>query len=407
MSQIWPLPKVTFASLDQIEEKRPVALLTSNTAWQNVGHLLNLPLVVQAEPQQEDPGFLDELAHNLPSQAEVIYVVGNGAPVTAGKIVASANKLPLVIVPTAIDSDKLFESFVMYMKDGLLTRLETGPVNELVIDWSIIEAAPAYERGAAITDLLAVVTALLDWRYAAKFNRTQPNEKFSAWGASVAAGLASQVIKSAKAIGEGQVEALRTLLDLLMISVQLAHQLGHDRHQEGTEHYFAYALQNRGAAGSHAEMVGPGILFASALHGQDPTALHEALTNAGIRLDQLRNADVQLAINDLPAFCATNNLPYSIANDLDPFSDQVVHALEKAGYKRDLSDTGGWTPVEISPAEDVSPVSEADVTTLEAPENLEAGDGTVASTPAPGDTVVSSVSDTGATSSEPTTPHTP
>lgn len=393
MSKIWPLPKVTFSSLNLIEEKRPVALLTSDDAWQSVGHLLNLPLVVQAEPVQEDQELMHYLAQNLPSQAEVVYVVGTGAPLVAGKMVANANKVPLVVVPTAIDSDALFESFVTFMKDGLLTRVETGAPSELIIDWALIEAAPAHQRAGAIADLLAIVTALLDWRYAGQQNRTTPDERFSAWGASVAAGLGSQAIKSAKAIGEGQVEALRTLIDLVMMSVQLAHQLGHDRHQEGTEHYFAYALQNNGVHNFHAEMVGPGILFTAALHRQDPTALREALTQAGIRLDQLRNADVQLAINDLASFCATNNLPYGIAHDLDTSSDQVKSALEKAGYHYEAAAEVDWATV-VSPATSV--VQEVVENVVDAVE--EVADATLASTT--GDT---SPSSSGATVSNPAT----
>ncbi len=339
---IWPLPKVNFTKLNEIEERRPVALLTSDDAWSQVGHLMDLPLIVQAEPVDHDQELMDYLAEHLPSQTEVVYVVGNGVPLTAGKVVASANNLPLVVVPTAIDSDAIFESFVAYMKDGLMTRQETGPPNEVIIDWEVIEAAPAAERTGAVVDILAIVTALLDWRYAAKNNRNIAEHKFSAWGAGVAAGLASQAIKSARAIGEGKVEAMRTLVDLVMMSVQLAHQLGHDRHQEGTEHYLVYSLQNQGATFKYAEAVGSGILLASALHGQDPNALKDALEAAGLGSNQLRAGDVRLAINDLPTFCATNDLPYSIAHDLDPLSDEVAQALDKAGLLGD--DDGSLTP---------------------------------------------------------------
>jgi glycerol dehydrogenase-like iron-containing ADH family enzyme len=191
----------------------------------------------------------------------VVYVLGTGVPLTAGKLVANQNKLPLVIVPTSISSDEIFEPHVTLPAQGLLHRSETGPANEVIIDWSVIEAAPIYERASGIVDVLAIVTALLDWRYAAKLNRNTPEQQFSQWGAGVAAGLATQAIKSAREIGEGKIEALRTLVDLLMMSVQLANQLGHDRHEEGTEHYLAFSLGNQGAHFNHAEAVGPGILL--------------------------------------------------------------------------------------------------------------------------------------------------
>jgi glycerol-1-phosphate dehydrogenase [NAD(P)+] len=342
MSTVWPLPKITFKALNEMEENRPVALLTSDSAWERVGASLKLPLVVQAEPAVQDRELIDYLSNNLPSQAEVVYVVGTGVPLTVGKIVAHANKLPLVLIPTAIDSDELFEAHVALFNDGLVTRLQTGAPTEVIIDWAVIEAAPPHIRAAAIVDVLAIVTALLDWRYAAKENKSAPDQKFSGWSAGIAASLATQSIKIAKGVGEGNVESLRTLVDIVMMSVQLAHQLGHDRHQEGTEHYLAYALQNQGAKFSHAEAVGPGMLFTSALHGQDPAALRTALQDAGIRLDQLRAGDVRLAVNDLPNFCAANDFPYAIAHSLDPLSEEVTEALEKAGLQTSAGDTNNW-----------------------------------------------------------------
>lgn len=352
MSTIWPLPKITFSALNQVEEKRPVALITNDAAWSQVGHLLDLPVVVQAEPVDTSDDLLDYLAHNLPSQAEVVYAVGNGVPVAVGKVVAHANQKPLVVVPLAFESDTLFESFAETLNNGLVKRIDTGAASEVVVDWDVIQAAPMHERGAGIVDILAIVTALLDWRYAAKHNRTADARKFSAWGAGVAAGLASQAIKSAKDIGTGDVEGLRTLIDLMMVSVQLSHQLGHDRHEEGTEHYFAMSLKNQGSTVEHAEAVGPGILLAYALHGQDPSPLRDALLNAGVRLDQVRTADAQLALNDLPNFCTVNDLPFGIAHEIDPLSDKTKAALVRAGLAV-ADDTGDWTPI-TAPASDTA-----------------------------------------------------
>lgn len=381
MSTIWPLPKVTITALQDVDEKRPAALITSDDAWSQVAHLLNLPLVVQAEPMDTSEELIDYLADNLPSQVEVVYAVGNGIPVVVGKIVAFRNKVPLVLVPLALDTDGLFEGFVERMdENGLWRRQDAVPASEIIIDWEVISAAPAYLRGAAIVDLFSIVTALLDWRYAAKQNRTRDGQKFSAWGASVAAGLASQAIKSAAAIGQGNVEAMRTLLDLLMISVQLANQLGHDRHQEGTEHYFAFSLRNQGAMATHAEMVAPGILITSKLHGQDPASIRTALENAGLRLDQVRAADAQLAMNDLPNFCATNDFPFGIGHDLDPMSDKVQAAMELAGFKAELP-SGQWDAVEA----EVKPPTEG-AAGLSATPDAETVTGTPSSTGAAPDT---------------------
>jgi glycerol-1-phosphate dehydrogenase [NAD(P)+] len=331
MSVIWNLPKVSVRSLDKVEEHRPTALITSPEAWLPLGSVLRLPLVVQAEPSNITPAFLIQMAQQIPKQVEVIYCVGTGVPLTAAKVIASAKKLPLIVVPDALDSDELVEAHITLPAEGLLNQIDTGPATELIIDWDVIQGAPKHKRGAAIVDILAITTALLDWRYATRMSKNPPNQKFVPWAGFVAAQLGSQAVKSARDIGEGSLEGLRTLLDLVMVSVQLASQLGHDRHQEGTEHYFAFSMENQGVRALHSELVGAGILFASALHEQDPTSLREALTYAGINVDKLRISDIRLAINDLPAFSVTNGLPFARSHDLDPLSQAVNQALELAG----------------------------------------------------------------------------
>lgn len=352
---VYPVPRIEYEPLGTYIENRPVALITNAESWSQLAGTLKLPIIVQAEPERVDQAFLDYLSNNVPSVVEAVYVVGAGHLVTVGKVVAHRNKLPLVIVPTELDSDQFIEPHVEILSEGILTNIYTGAAEKIVVDWDVIQAAPIHRRAGLVADMLAVVTGLLDWRYAAKHNKNAPTHQFVPWAAGVSANLASHTIKIADAIGRGEAEALRTLLDLASVSVQLANQLGHARQQEGTEHYFAFALEKNGVDIFHAEMLAPGILLTSALHGQDPSALRDALTNAGIRLDQLRPADIQLAVNDLKDFALTNDLPYAIAHELEPNSDELRKALDMAKITGDaggwhISDTGSLTPVDGSNA---------------------------------------------------------
>jgi glycerol dehydrogenase-like iron-containing ADH family enzyme len=331
----WPLPRIIFQELSTVEEKRPVALLTSESVWPVLSDQLALPVVIQADPDHYSRTLFDYLADNLPSSVQAIYVVGQGAPLQAGKVIAARNNKPLIIVPTAMDSDMMFTPYVLLEEqageESYLVLSEPGPATEIIIDWATIRTAPETQRGAGIVDVLSIVTALLDWRYAAQKGKNPPEQRFSTWAAGVAAGLASQAIKSATAIGQGHQDALRTLLDLMMIAVQLGNQLGHTRASQGSEHYLAQILAGyTDPSLSRSELVGPCILFVAALHGQDPAPLREALVSAGVRLDQLRSTDVRLALDNLTAHL-DQAFPYSILNDLDPASDTVSHALLAAG----------------------------------------------------------------------------
>jgi glycerol dehydrogenase-like iron-containing ADH family enzyme len=334
---VWPLPRITFQDLSAVHETRPVALLTSDDVWAVLGTQLALPVMIQAEPVTYSRTLFDYLADHLPSQVQAVYAVGQGAPVEAAKVIAARNNKPLVVVPTALDSSRMLTPTALIEEESeagkRFVAIDASPAAEIILDWSVIQAAPDEQCGAGIADVVAIVTALLDWRYAAQKGKNPVDQRFAPWAASVAAGLASQAIKTAAAIGQGNREALHTLLDLMMVAVQLGNQLGHRRVCEGSEHYLALALASHSGISPHYELVAPFILLASVLHGQDPAPLQEALSSAGVRLDQLRATDVRLMLDELPNLIGAYGFPYSILNDLDPASETVTKALEAAGLQ--------------------------------------------------------------------------
>jgi glycerol-1-phosphate dehydrogenase [NAD(P)+] len=334
MTTIWPLPRIEIRDLSTINETRPTALLTSGPAWEAAGQFLNLPLVIQAEPHKADHDFFKTLASDLPPQVEVIYAVGGGLASDAAKYIGWVNKLPVVTIPTALSVDGFFTALVAVREAGTVHYVTTGPAQEIIIDWEIIRNAPANIRGTGICELLSIVTGLLDWKYAAERNKNTPETRFQPWAAGLAAGIAQQAFKIAQGVGQGRVDALKNLLDLMCTEVQLTNQLGHNRPQEGSEQYFAYAIErktNSGYGVPYADLVGPGILIAAALHGQDVAPIRDTIDSAGIRLDQLRPGDIVDTVKMLPDYVKRQNLPYSILNDLDPTPDKIDSILAQTG----------------------------------------------------------------------------
>jgi glycerol-1-phosphate dehydrogenase [NAD(P)+] len=312
-----------------VKETRPTALITSPQAMTAANRKLNLPLVIQAEPNRNDKDFFEYLASNLPSPVQVIYALGHGIVVDAAKIVAQRNNKPLVIVPTAISTDSLFSWTATVRDNDVLTDVDAKPADELIVDFGVIRQTLAHARAAAITDVLAIVTALRDWSYAEQKGKTTPQTKLVQWATGIGASLAAQGIKSAPAMGRGDPEALRTLVDLSCLMVQLDSQLGHRRASQGVEHIFADAVKAEDNV-THAERVGPGILIASALYSKDVASMRTALESAGVRLDRLERAEIRAAVNSLPDYAREHNAPYSILNDLKSNSPELTQALEKS-----------------------------------------------------------------------------
>ncbi|MEL6528310.1 MAG: hypothetical protein AAFQ07_21630, partial [Chloroflexota bacterium] len=137
----------------------------------------------------------------------------------------------------------------------------------------------------------------------------------------------------------GRKDSLRNLLDLICVEVQLTNQLGHNRPQEGSEQYFAYAIEPKAARGTgipYADLVGPGILIAAALHKQNIAPIRDTLLDAGVRLGQLRRDDIIETLNRLPEYVNEHELPYSILHDLDLTSQEARDLINTTGL--DLSD---------------------------------------------------------------------
>lgn len=334
MTTIWNLPPIEIASLHTVKESRATALLTGNTAWETVGHLFELPLVVQAEPHTVNRSFMDSLVEGLPPQVEVVYAVGGGLVSDVAKYVGWKRNLPVVIIPTVLSVDGFFTSLVAVRQDGVVQYEETGPASKVIIDWDVVSAAPPHYRGTGIAEILSIVTGLLDWRYAAERSRNTESERFQPWAAGLAAGIAQQAFKIAKGVGEGRIDALRNLLDLICMEVQLTNQLGHNRPQEGSEQYFAYAIEPRVARDRgvpYADLIGPGIMIAAALHGQDINPIKTTLQNAGIRLGQLKPSDVMTTLMDLPDYVQQHELPYSILHETDIDAAKAEELMKKTG----------------------------------------------------------------------------
>ncbi|MDX1993110.1 MAG: iron-containing alcohol dehydrogenase [bacterium] len=334
MTTIWNLPRIEEQRLTDVQESRPTALLTGARSWAAVGPLLDLPLVVQAEPHSADRRFLDSMVEGLPPQVEVVYGVGGGTVSDIAKYIGRKRGLPVVIIPTALSVDGFFTPLVAVRERGGMTYEETGPADRVIIDWDVVSQAPVHLRGTGIAEILSIVTGLLDWRYAAERNMNPPEERFLPWAASMAAAMAQEAFKIARGVGDGRVESLQELLRLMCMEVHLNNVLGHTRAQEGSEQYFAQAIEprvirTRGLP--YADLVGPGILISAALHGQDISPIRTTLTSAGIRLGELSPNAILDTVRMLPQYVRQHNLPYSILHDLDLSSDRAAELLSRTG----------------------------------------------------------------------------
>jgi len=319
MRTVWNLPRVEFIPFSEVDEHRLILLVTSPPAWNAVAGHLHLPARSRVDVAEATTAHWDSLLESLdsPGDYEVVYGVGGGLAADAAKYMASKLDLPLVCLPTALSVDAFLTSTSGIRQDGCVDYMETKTPEVLLVDLKVIAAAPESLRAAGICDVLSIATGCWDWQFAHERNMNPPGMEFIPFGYDNAQSILRGALDCAAAAGRGDHDGLKQVLDCLALEVQLCNQIGHSRPEEGSEHYFAYSLENITGKGlPHGDLLGPGIITISRLQGQDSAPLEKALHACHIPLERIPEQVVQETLKGLPGYAKRHNLPYGIAHEL-------------------------------------------------------------------------------------------
>lgn len=330
MKRIPNIPIVHLMPFADIEEQRPILLVTSSPAWNAVKDSLpGLNITEKIEVTEatttywdtflESDSLLSDVQEQTPAlqKYEVVYAIGGGLTADAAKYFASKLNLPLVVLPTALSVDAFITAASGIRKDGCVYYIETKVPETLILDLDTIAKAPAFIRAAGITDVMSIATGSWDWKFAHERGKNPTGMEFIPWVYDNAQSILRGVLDCAEAAGRGDKDGLKTLYDCLALEVQLCNQVGHARPEEGSEHYFAYAVENEMGHGlPHGDLVGPAILLIAKLQGQDTARLEQALKACNVPLNNIPQDMVQRTLKLLPTYCQKHNLAFGIAHTL-------------------------------------------------------------------------------------------
>ena len=318
------LPCIELIPLDEIVEPDPVVLVTTPGAWETVAsdlRALNIALRMDAREATMSHWMTltADLLAKLPSYQVpmTVYAVGGGLAADTAKYLAHHTKLPLACLPTALSVDAFLSSTSGARHNGCVQYVDTKAPDRLVVDFDVIAAAPPHLCAAGICEILSIYTGLWDWEYAEEQGENPPEMALAPWAADAAEAILQGALDCAPAAGEGDPDGLKQLLDCMAMEVQLCNQLGHSRPKEGSEHYFAYAVENHLSTGrSHAELVAPGILVIAKKQDQDIEEIRYALESCHIPLNVIPKNIVKTTLRELPDYVRKHELPYGIAHEL-------------------------------------------------------------------------------------------
>jgi glycerol-1-phosphate dehydrogenase [NAD(P)+] len=331
MHHCWNLPIIRYGSLTEINDTQTVTVLYSKGTWEAVESKLNLIVANRIEITEATIDYWDSLLSEV--QGEAIYAIGGGLVVDAAKYLAVKRSLRLICIPTVISVDAFLTWASGFRSDGCVKYMETKPPEEVIVDFDIIRNAPFTVRSAGITDVLSIVTGRFDWKYAHEAGRNPEGMEYDPAVDDMIESILNASIACAESAGRGEDAGLKRLFECLAMEVQLCNFIGHARPEEGSEHYFAYAAEQiLGKGLPHGDLVGPGIMIAARLQGQDTTTLEKAMRNCNVPLNKIPADTAREILRTLPEYCIKHDLAYGIAHNL---SEEKINALNLDFIDRD------------------------------------------------------------------------
>lgn len=317
MDKIWNIPEIQLMPWTKVREPRPVLLVTDESGWQRAEGSLKLPVVNKILPRNDEVEHWQTLlALSIQSQAEVVYGVGRALVMETAKYLANELSLPVVCLPSALDSDAFLSSSVQAQEASKVVTIQTVPAQRVVIDFEVMLETAEGQRTQGLCNVLAMATAGWDWKLAEERGKNPEGKSFNRAHYDLSVAILNNAYQLAAAT-KGDTEGLKLLLNWLCFEVQLCNQAGHQRPARGSEHHFAFAARDLLKVDFEwRELLGQGILLAAEWQGQDKSRLEDTLRAAGIACERLNQDDVEQVKRSLPEYCREHNLDYGIAYEI-------------------------------------------------------------------------------------------
>jgi glycerol-1-phosphate dehydrogenase [NAD(P)+] len=267
-------------------------------------------------------------AEMIRAEATTLIAVGGGRVIDTVKLAAARTGTELISVPTAISHDGISSPVAsLFADDGRRHSYAATTPAGIIVDISVIGAAPPRTLRAGLGDLVSNLTAILDWQLAQHAGR----DRFDAYSAMIAENAARSVLDLTDL--ESAESHERLAKGLLMSGLAMA-AAGTSRPCSGAEHLISHALDGllgEGAA-THGEQVALGTLVSATAHA---SPLRATLTDLYSQLDlpmhpshlSITRADMVRAVQAAPG---TRPDRYTILTEQDMSAPAVEKLLDEA-----------------------------------------------------------------------------
>ena len=278
-----------------------------------------------------DKGYLDQIISTL-GEFDTVIGIGGGMAIDSAKYTSWKLNKRLVSIPTILSVDAFTTPAAGVRVNHDVEYIGSASPNPLIIDYSILRAAPKNLNIAGVGDLLSIHTASFDWTLAEKNGKSEyPYNQSAIDGGRE---ILDFIYNNIGNIRENNNNGLRAIVEAYIALNTICLPEGHFRIEEGSEHYLFYELEERlKKPFLHGQIIGLGIYIMSRLQQNQPDFIEQIMKDVELeylpRLMDIKKKDLEASLACLKAYVSSKDkLWYTIIDTVDITEDWIHQNIQ-------------------------------------------------------------------------------